>query len=91
MPQVGIARYGFVLLLAEMRYKPEPLSLNKGPEIFGGAENHLMSRTVKLLRQQQKWIHITAAAYGDNKNFHMSVLFSPNRVAISAHSILYKK
>jgi hypothetical protein len=34
-----------------------------------------MPRTVKLLRQQQKWIHITLAAYGRNKYFHMSVFF----------------
>ena len=70
MPQVGIIGYLFVLLPAVMGYKPEPLAFDKLPEIFRSAENNLMTFAHELERNRQKGIHITAAAYGNNKNFH---------------------
>jgi hypothetical protein len=46
-----------------------------------------MSPVHEFERDSKKGIHVSAAAYGNNKNFHQ---FFPNMVAIVVQGILYR-
>jgi hypothetical protein len=70
MPQVGIIGYLFILLPGEMRHKPDRLIFNELPVIFRSTEDNFMPFALKLERDRKEGIHITAAAYGNDKNFH---------------------
>jgi hypothetical protein len=53
-----------------MRDKSDRLIFNELPVIFRSTEDNLMAFALELDRDRKEGIHITAAAYGNDKNFH---------------------